>query len=409
MGNNTVEEIPASEITSLSNSDNIENQQKLLTVEDKLRWGDNLASMLQRNNITPDEIEAILPVISEKINLRKIQAGTQTKMMFDDKGLKLLSIQEPGLFSRVVLNRTDSLVYHASNVEIEVDTVLVKLEGEIESSFYASFMEAGGNADLAIKYIDIFQYVFYFAFRTRSGDRYSMIAEELWLDGEKVGYGRILTANWEGSSDSLYAVWYPLDENGITGEYFDAEGVALRRDLLLLPFPTARVTSGFGYRFHPIKKKYRMHHGVDIAAKRGTPVVAAGAGQITQMGRNHAGYGNWVHVTHGKSGFETRYGHFQKIARGLRKGSWVKQGQVIGYVGSTGHATGPHLHYEVFRDTKRINPLQVKGSPVKKLSDEQLDDFSNNWYVTWMDLLKHPGALPSHDHFGPLPAYLAMK
>jgi len=378
------------------------------SVETKIKWGDNLADILKNNGIKVDEINSLIPTVNQNINLRKIQVGTEVKMMSDDLGLKLLVLHEPNTNIRLLFNRKENLNYLASEDVIPQDTVLVMLNGQVESSFYASFMEAGGNADLAIKFIDVFQYVYYFAFRTRSGDKYSMIAEEIWQDGEKVGYGKILSASWEGKTDSLYAVWYPISDGDRSGEYFDVTGTALRRNLLLLPFPTARVTSGYGYRFHPKTGKYKKHHGVDIAAKRGTPVVAAGAGQVTIVGRGHPGYGNWVHVKHGKSGFETRYGHFQRIARGIRKGKWVKQGDVIGYVGSTGLSTGPHLHYEVFKNGKRLNPLNIKGSPVQKLNKDELEDF-NGWYSLWNNLLLHPGTLPSDQHQGPVPESIVMK
>lgn len=373
----------------------------IVMMEDELRWGDHLAGLLHRNSVESALAHKVLDLFGKHLELRRIPVGTKLRIQWRGERPRLFELQPPkSLESQLIeLSSDGELTYRHQRAEL--DTVLRLFEGSIEESFYRSFEGSGGSIDLAVKFIEIFQFTFYFVSETRRGDSYRFLAEELRKDGEIVGYGRILAARYHGMLDSLTAVWYPLEESEWGGEYFDSLGYSFRRDLLRVPFPAARITSLYGIRRHPITGRVKMHHGVDLAARRGTPVVAAGSGKVTQVGRGHVGYGNWVHIDHKGTGFETRYGHFSRIAPGIRKGTWVKQGDVIGYVGSTGHATGPHLHYEVFRDGRRINPLKVKGSPVKRIEGDQLANFLTTQYLPWTMLMENPGCLPGERYFGP--------
>ncbi len=374
---------------------------QMTVVEDELRWGDHLAGLLRRNEVESALAGEVLDLFGQHLELRRIPVGTKMRIRWSGDRPQSIELQPPkSLESQLVeLHEDGSLAFHLKKAEL--DTVLRLYEGSIEESFYRSFERSGGSIDLAVKFIEIFQFTFYFVSETRRGDSYRFLAEELRKEGEVVGYGRILAARYHGMLDSLTAVWYPLDDSEWGGEYFDSSGYSFRRDLLRVPFPAARITSLYGIRRHPITGRVKMHHGVDLAARRGTPVVAAGSGRVTRVGRGHVGYGNWVHIDHKGTGFETRYGHFSRIAPGIRKGTWVKQGDVIGYVGSTGHATGPHLHYEVFRDGRRINPLKVKGSPVKRIEGEQLASYLTTHYLPWTALMENPGFLPGDHYHGP--------
>lgn len=377
------------------------------TLVDRLRWGDNLANVFYRHDLSPQEVNALLPVVDRHADLRSLKVGTRITMKRDAEGVVGLVMETPGTFELLHVTRTDPYTYLAAVEQLPVDTFMVKYEGTVTDNFYSSFLRAGGTPKLAVKFIEVFQFIYYFASETRRGDSYRILVEEIWQGGQRVDYGRILAAQYSSRGDTLTAVWQPVENSEFGGEYFDEQGFSFRRDLLRVPFPAARITSTFGIRRHPITGRVRMHHGVDLAAKMGTPVVAAGSGLVTRMGRGHPGYGNWVHIRHGRTGFETRYGHFRRIAPGIRRGVWVKQGDVIGYVGMTGHATGPHLHYEVFRDGRRLDPMRVKGSPVKKLEPSTREMFLTDRFYPSRLLLETPGMLPG-DHFhGPRPEQLA--
>jgi len=376
----------------------------VVTRKDRLTWGDNIASVLSRNLTDPEEMDVILPLLGNYTNLRKIPVETQLTISRDELGLKELVVRLPKSNERIHLDRTGRRLYAARVDTLPIDTLLVRFEGVVKSNFYDSFIETGGNAELAVKFIEVFQFVYFFASETRVGDRYSFIAEELWQEGKKIGYDDILVASYINQNDTLTAVWKPMKSSPRGGEHFDKDGKSLRRNLLRIPFSAARITSVYGVRKHPISGKIKFHHGVDLASKMGTPIVASGDGVVTIVGYNHPGYGIWLHIRHDRTGFETRYGHMSKIARGIKKGTRVRQGQVIGYVGMTGHATGPHLHYEVFRDGRRMNPLRIKGSPVQQLEGVELAEFIGTTYAEWELRLFSRGVLPAPQYQGPLPA-----
>jgi murein DD-endopeptidase MepM/ murein hydrolase activator NlpD len=376
------------------------------TYKDQLGWGDNLAGALSRNLTDDAEIEAVLPILGHLTDLRRIPVGTQLTLERDELGLRDLTVRLPKTQELLRLKRTGPLLYIAEIDTVPIDTLLVRYEGVVQSNFYDSFMGAGGSAELAVKFIEVFQFVHYFSSETRRGDSYSLIAEELWQEGKRIGYDDILVATYASRDDTLTAVWQPLSNDEFGGEHFDKTGRSLRRNLLRVPFSAARVTSTFGVRRHPISGRVRFHHGVDLGARMGTPIVAAGSGVITKIQWNHPGYGNWIHIKHDRTGFETRYGHMKAFASGMRRGLRVKQGQVIGYVGMTGHATGPHLHYEVFRDGRRLNPMRVKGSPVKQLKGKDLTHFLEDRYHPWSVRLRSRGILPNRHYQGPLPSEL---
>ncbi len=358
----------------------------LVWTNSHLRNGEALSTFFDRMDV-PDTLRPpLISALKSQIDIRKMPAGTEIDLGWE--GLRLQRVDfSHGRFDSVLQAGRNGDEFVAQWVVLPSDTLLAYYEGEIPigGSVYESIVAGRGNARLAIKFFEVFQFTHYFAVDTRRGDRFSFVVEEIWREDERVGFGNILAARYAGEFDTLTAV-FKADGIG-AGELFDAEGETFRRDLLRVPFPAARITSTYGVRRHPISGQVKMHHGVDLAADRGTPVVAAGKGVVTKAEYGHPGYGNWVHIKHGDSGFETRYGHFQKIAKRIRAGVHVDQGTVIGYVGSTGHATGPHLHYEVFRDGQRMNPLKVKGSPVQRIDGEELALFLDQVYRPWSFVL----------------------
>ncbi|GBE29468.1 murein DD-endopeptidase MepM [bacterium BMS3Bbin04] len=384
------------------------NPEDLTWTASKLLRGETLSTLLGRMDV-PDSLHyAIIQAIATQIDPRRMPAGAKIELGWSLGGLLRVDFSHPARDGVIQTTSVGNNQYVAEYVIIPADTILSYYDGIVSTSVYETLLENGGTPQLAVLFFEVFQFTHYFAVDTRRGDRFSFVVEEIWREGVRTGYGSILAARYSGEFDTLTAV---LKTDGMgTGEHFDDEGFTFRRDLLRVPFPAARITSTYGVRRHPVTGQTRMHHGVDLAADRGTPVVAAGRGVVTIAARNDPGYGNWVHIKHGDSGFETRYGHFQKIAQGIHEGVHVEQGDVIGYVGSTGQTTGPHLHYEVFRDGKRMNPLKVKGSPVQRIEGDELAAFIETTYRPWTYLLDSGESgweLDVAASFGPMPVLLS--
>lgn len=244
--------------------------------------------------------------------------------------------------------------------------------GEIVSSFYEAGIKAGLNATTIMNLTDIFAWDIDFATEIQPGDKFSVLVEAYYVDGLRVGTGKILAASFTNNGSSFEAIYYK-DKSG-KGAYYDGDGNTIRRALLKSPLRYRRISSSFSKkRFHPILKKYKAHHGVDYAAPRGTAVEASGDGVIVSSGWN-GGYGKYIKIRH-NGVYSTAYGHLSRIKKGIKKGTKVSQGTVIGYVGSTGRSTGPHLHYEVHLRGKMVNPLSIKNSPKSKVSKNDFDDY----------------------------------
>ncbi len=221
---------------------------------------------------------------------------------------------------------------------------------------------------------DIFAWDVDFGSEIQKGDSFSMLFEETHVNGRPVRTGRILGAEMTNAGKKYTAVYY-VDGRG-KGGYYDNDGRSMERTLLKSPLRFRRITSYFSRRrFHPILRRYRPHHGIDYAAPAGTPVEAAGSGRVVHAGWK-GGYGNFVEVRH-SNGYVTGYGHLSRIGKGIRPGANIEQGSIVGYVGSTGISTGPHLHYEVRRSGSLINPLSIKPTPNKAVAGSEMARFAS--------------------------------
>jgi murein DD-endopeptidase MepM/ murein hydrolase activator NlpD len=246
--------------------------------------------------------------------------------------------------------------YRAERVDVVFDRRLSLISGTIAENLISSLGNDREHILLAYKLADIFESDIDFVTELRKGDSFRMLVEELWLDGIFKGFGEIVMAEFVNNGKTYEAYRFTVDGN--VG-YFDEEGRSLKKALLRAPLRFRYISSGFSYRRkHPILKIYRPHMGVDYAAPEGTPVSAAGNGTVVYAGWRGA-YGKSVIIRHPK-GYKTYYGHLSRIKRGIKKGKRVSQGEVIGYVGSTGLATGPHLDYRVKRYDRFINPLKMR-------------------------------------------------
>jgi murein DD-endopeptidase MepM/ murein hydrolase activator NlpD len=261
--------------------------------------------------------------------------------------------------------------FRAEKITIPYETKMSKVGGTIENNLYDSLGKDGESGLLAYALSDIFSWDIDFTTDLRNGDTFKIVVEEQWLDGRFKRYGNILAAEFTNDG-KVYRAFRYEGPDGRAG-YFDEEGKSLQRSFLKAPLSYRRISSGFTYsRMHPILKIRRPHLGIDYVAPRGTPVSALGDGTVQFAGYKGAN-GNLVILRHPK-GFTTYYGHLHKIRRGIRRGARVAQGDVIGYVGSTGRATGPHLDFRMKKESRFINPLRVDvprsaGIPKNLLAD----------------------------------------
>jgi murein DD-endopeptidase MepM/ murein hydrolase activator NlpD len=210
-----------------------------------------------------------------------------------------------------------------------------------------------------------------FALDIRSGDRFTLVYEELFLDGKKQRDGNIIAAEFNNRGKTYRALRYTNDEG--VSDYFSPDGKSMRKAFIRTPVDFTRISSRFGKRRHPTLNKMKNHHGVDYAAPRGTPIKAAGDGKLTFVGRK-GGYGKTVKIQHGGK-YSTLYAHMSRIKPGMRRGKKVRQGQTIGYVGSTGRSTGPHLHYEFRVNGVHRNPLRVRLPDAAPIHAKYKTDF----------------------------------
>ncbi|MDO9289128.1 MAG: peptidoglycan DD-metalloendopeptidase family protein, partial [Thermodesulfovibrionales bacterium] len=255
------------------------------------------------------------------------------------------------------VNRTET-GFLAKKVDVNYEKKILHIGGVIKDNLISSIGESKDSVLLALELSDIFAWDIDFTVDLRNRDAFKIVVEGFYLDGEFKKYGDILSAEFVNNGETYCA--YRFEHNGKAG-YYDDEGKSLRKAFLKAPLSFRRISSGFSSgRFHPILKIYRPHHGLDYAAPTGTPVSAVGDGTINFAGYKGQ-YGKLVVIRH-SNGWKTYYGHLSRINRGIKRGLKVEQGQVIGYVGATGLATGPHLHYEMRVNNKAVNPLKIKVS-----------------------------------------------
>jgi murein DD-endopeptidase MepM/ murein hydrolase activator NlpD len=242
------------------------------------------------------------------------------------------------------------------------------VSGTITSSLWEAMKESDANPMLAVELSEIFAWTVDF-FGIQQGDMYKVAYEESYVDSQSVGIHRIIGAWLYHGQTEFWAI--PFEQDGVRS-FFDEEGNSLRKAFLKAPLRFSRISSGFSHsRYHPVLKIRRPHHGVDYAAPSGTPVLSVGDGVITKVGYQRNGGGNYVKIKH-NSVYSTTYMHLKGFGKGVKAGMRVKQGDVIGYVGATGLATGPHLDFRFYKNGSAVNPLRVEAPPVEPVHEENL-------------------------------------
>jgi murein DD-endopeptidase MepM/ murein hydrolase activator NlpD len=350
---------------------------------DSLVAGDSLAALLARAGIDGVEADAALDVLRTQFDPRKLKVGQKVRVFSEwpnniatdntaENDTKRFAgfdfIPEPR--QRLIVRRTGHLDFDVVKQDRPLSERFFFTDTLISSSVYEAARGGGMSPNLVVELIRLFSFSIDFQRDMREGDQLEVLFTRRFDENNQLAEeGDIIFAALTNRG-KRYAYWRLAHDDG-THSYYDDAGRSVQRLLMKTPVDGARLSSRFGMRRHPILGYTRLHRGLDFAAPRGTPIYAAGDGQIVALGRN-GDFGKYIRIRH-RNGYETAYAHMNGYARRLKKGARVKQGQVIGYVGSTGLATGPHLHYEVLRHKKPVNPRDLEVPAQRSLADAGLE------------------------------------
>jgi murein DD-endopeptidase MepM/ murein hydrolase activator NlpD len=347
----------------------------------EVRRGDTLFGLLTKAGLSDAEAQAAGHSLADVFSPNDLKVGQEITLDFasdegpeaeSDNKLVALTLQ-PNMERDVKLTRDSAGQFVAAAIDRPLTERTDRAAGQIDISLFESAREAGVPAGLIGDLIKAYSYDVDFQRDIHEGDSFEVMYERFDNDqGDLAKAGRLLYASLTLGGSPMPIYYFERDGDG-DGEYFTADGVAVRKSLLKTPIDGARITSGYGMRVNPVLGYSAMHQGIDFGAPTGTPIFAAGNGVIEQIGWKN-GYGKYIKVRHNGT-YETAYAHTSRFASGLKKGSKVKQGQVIAYVGATGRATGPHLHFEIIINGKHVNPSTVKTVASDKLTGPTLKAF----------------------------------
>jgi len=341
-------------------------------VESKtIQAGTSLSTLIGGLNIASKNIESILSKASEVFDLRKIKKGNTYKVFHSKDSLKTVNylVYEHNATDYILFHLKDSIQIEKKQKEVKVTTQTAS--GTIESSLWSVVVEKGGNPMLALKLSDVYAWAIDF-FGLQKGDQFKVYYQEQFVEGQSIGIDRIHAAWFKHMGKEYYAI--PFIQDSIV-EFFDEKGNSLKKAFLKAPLNFTHIASRFSnHRLHPILKIVRPHHGVDYSAPTGTPVQSIGDGVIVHASYS-GGAGNYVKVKH-NSIFTTGYMHLSGYGKGIRPGTRVRQGDIIGYVGSTGLSTGPHLDFRVWKNDQNIDPLKLEAPAVDPIRKDKMEFFN---------------------------------
>ena len=355
------------------------NIERVITV----RSGDTFMKLMTDAAVPRTDAHGAIKAMRVIYNPRDIRPGQTLTARFEEseeesKGQIFVGLSfMPTIDQTIQVNRTDSGTFEANLIERELNHQVANLGGTIDASLYTAAKRAGLPSTVIVDIIHLFSWDVDFQRDVRPGDSFNALVERSHLkNGDIARWGEVLYADLTVSGKTQrYFRFETKDKKGRTRVgYFNEKGHSARKPLLKTPVDGARLSSGFGRRRHPILGYTKMHRGVDFAASSGTPVYAGGNGTITSIGRN-GGYGRYIRIRH-NGRYSTAYGHMRRFARGMTRGKRVRQGQIIGYVGSSGRSTGPHLHYEVLLGGRQVNPLRLRLPAGRRLKGKELASFS---------------------------------
>ncbi len=343
----------------------------------RVKPGATLAGLLQDEGISRSETASAISALARVYNLRHLRAGQNLALTLETPQKTVAPGETPapvrlaGLIVRpeatrtVVLERNHNGVFKARALEMEVQKQTARAAGKINTSLYVDGLAAGASDATIAEFAQLFAYSVDFQRGMRPGDAFDIVFEQVLDDrGNRVKTGNILYAMLapRGKERAYYRFETADGDIG----YYDKNGQSARRFLMKTPVKGARISSRYGRRHHPVLGYTKMHKGIDFAAPRGTPIMAAGNGVVERASR-FGSFGNYVRIRHA-NGYKTAYAHMSRFGRGVRKGKHVQQGQIIGYIGTTGRSTGPHLHYEVLKGRRQVNPMTVNVPTGRKLN-----------------------------------------
>jgi len=355
----------------------------------QLQTGDVLAALLAREGVRRSDAAYAAASLRGVYDARKLRAGQEIAL---DLATAPRTVAEaaaggeappyrldriafrPEPEKEVVVERAATGRFEARVGDVVLERRVAAVSGEISGSLYESAVDAGVHPQALHALADVFAYSVDFQRDIRPGDAFEAVFEEIVDDrGEIVGAGDLLFARLTWTGGRREQGYYAFETPDGVADFFDADGETARRLLMKTPIDGARVSSGFGVRRHPISGYTKKHKGVDFAARSGTPIKAAGDGVVVRADR-FGSFGNYVRIRHA-NGYETAYAHLKGFSKAARQGARVRQGDVIGYVGSTGRSTGPHLHYEVHQNGRQVNPMTIRVAHGRTLVGAELTAF----------------------------------
>jgi murein DD-endopeptidase MepM/ murein hydrolase activator NlpD len=356
----------------------LQQDQQQFIHEERIRAGDSLGSVFNRLGIEDQQAQAFVRSDKTARNILSLKTGKRIQAETDENGLLLTlhaTIADKDQYKTVTITRKgDKFVSNAAPAQLERRVEM--RSRNINSSLYAATDDAVDGSQIpdtvVNQIIEMFSTSIDFRADLKRGDRFNVVYETFWLDGEMVRTGRILAGEFVNRGVAYQSVWYE-DPVSHQGGYYSLDGKSLKKAFLKSPVAFNRISSGFSMRVHPVFGTWKKHEGVDMAAPLGTPIKASGDGVVDFVGTQN-GYGNFVVLKHW-SNYSTAYGHMSRFASGLRRGQKVSQGDVIGYVGTTGWATGPHLHYEFRIGGHATDPMAMKNLQQQPLTSGEMNRF----------------------------------
>lgn len=352
-----------------------------LTKTIKIKPGDTLAHLLRAEGVSNSSVHQIVKIFDKKFSVRKLKPGHEISLTYrplEYDSIKLFELLFQPKVDKIIsikLNEEvpDKPVYEAKETGVQLEKDFRRISGQVNTSVFSSMLERGVPPVLINTLIHAFSYDIDFQRDIRSDDMFTVVMERYFdpeTGAERAGEILYSSLNVKGKEHKIY---YFHPKKG-EPNFFRENGVSIQKALLKTPINGARISSGYGRRKHPVLGYTKMHKGIDFAACVGTPIMAAGDGIIERIGR-YGSYGKYIRLKH-RNGYSTAYAHLKGFGKNLKKGMRIKQGHIIGYVGMTGRTTGPHLHYEVLKNGKHINPKRVINKSVgEKLTGEDLINF----------------------------------
>lgn len=341
--------------------------------DERIQAGDTIQSIFRRLGINDSEVLSFLMTDKDASTvLTQLRAGRSIVATVEPDGsIRSLNIPVGRGAERYVVERTPNGIEVTGNDVASVDTLVEMRSGIITHSLFGATDAAGVPDSVASRFAEIFGTQIDFSRDLREGDRFSVVYETVYDNGVPLRAGRILAAEFVNQGKKHTVVMYR--ESDGNEAYYTPDGRGLNQAFLRYPLEFTRISSTFGRRLHPIHRSWRSHNGTDFAAPSGTPIMASSDGRVNFVG-NQRGYGKTIIIQH-KDNYSTLYAHLNGFAGGLAKGQRIRQGQIIGYVGMTGWATGPHLHYEIRVNNVPHDPMQIALPAVQPLDKKELETF----------------------------------